>query len=60
MPTNRKQTVTACGRYVVMPDGSRFKRTVIPHPSKVQKQSTEDEALIDELSADEITMREEG
>ena len=48
----RKQQVSPCGRYIVMPDGSRMKRTVIPHPSKAKQAAadTEVEALLDEVN----------
>lgn len=51
----RKQQVSACGGYVIMPDGSTFKRTVLPHPS-IQSGATDNEAetLLDEVTNDDI------
>ena len=50
----RKQQVSACGNYITMPDGSRFKRTVLPHPS-LQSSATDNEAetLLDEVTNDD-------
>ena len=43
------QRVTRDGASVIMSDGTRFKRTVLPSPMQARAVKAEEEALLDEL-----------
>ena len=47
------QRVTGDGKSVIMSDGTRFRRTVLPSPMQARAAKAEEDALLDELDADE-------
>ena len=47
------QRVTGDGKTVIMSDGTRFIRTVLPSPMQARAVQAEAEELLEELNADE-------
>lgn len=47
------QRVTGDGKAVIMSDGTRFRRTVLPSPMQARAAKAEEDNLLDELNADD-------